>query len=170
MNDISVSKIRKSVLCSVYRSSDEREARVSLEELERLLETAGGECVAILTQVREAPDHRTVIGSGKCEELAEICKNHDTSPDAADRHPALCTEYGNEAFQLSDRAADAPDLRMRRLHGCETAVEPDLSPCSDGGSLLPGPFRRELRDCHTGKLESPSDSVPALLKTVKRSK
>ena len=77
MNDISINKIRKSVLCSVYRSSDEREAKVSLEELERLLETAGGECVAILTQVREAPDHRTVIGSGKCEELAEICKNHD---------------------------------------------------------------------------------------------
>ena len=77
MNDISMNKVRKSVLCSVYRSSDEREAKVSLEELERLLETAGGECVAILTQVREAPDHRTVIGSGKCDELAEICKNND---------------------------------------------------------------------------------------------
>ena len=71
-------------------------------------------------------------------------------------------------FQLPDRAADAPDLRMRRLHGCETAVEPDLSPCSDGGSLFSGPVRCELCDRHTGKLESPSGSVPAFLKTVKK--
>ena len=55
-------------------------------------------------------------------------------------------------------------------HGCETALEPDLSPCTDGGSLLPGPVRCELRDRHTGKLEPPSGSVPAFLKTIKRSK
>lgn len=109
-------------------------------------------------------------GGNGDESDTEICKNHDTSPDVADRHPALCAEYGNEAFQLPDRTADAPDLRMRRLHSCETALEPDLSPCIDGGSLLPGPVRCELRDRHTGKLESPSGSVPAFLKTVKRSK
>lgn len=109
-------------------------------------------------------------GGNGDESDTEICKNHDTSPDAADRHPALCAEYGNEDFQLSDRATDAPDLRMRRLHGCETALEPDLSSCTDGGSLLLGPVRRELCDRHTGKLEPPSGGVPAFLKTVKRSK
>lgn len=68
-------KLRRGILCSVYRSSDEAEAKVSLEELERLLETAGGTAVAVITQMRDAPDHRTVIGSGKCEELRELCKN-----------------------------------------------------------------------------------------------
>ncbi len=66
---------RRAVLCTVYRSQDEEEAKVSLAELERLLETAGGEAVAIVTQVREAPDHRTVIGSGKCEELSNLCRD-----------------------------------------------------------------------------------------------
>ena len=45
----------------------------SLDELESLLKTAGGECVARLTQSRESPDVRTVIGSGKVNELAYIC-------------------------------------------------------------------------------------------------
>lgn len=68
-------KLKRGILCSAYRSSEEDEAKVSLEELERLLETAGGTAVAIVTQMRDAPDHRTVIGSGKCEELSELCKN-----------------------------------------------------------------------------------------------
>ena len=70
---------RRGILCSVYRSSDEVEAKVSLDELERLLETAGGEVVGIITQVREAPDHRTVVGKGKCEELSELCKTQEAS-------------------------------------------------------------------------------------------
>ena len=49
----------------------------SLDELEGLLNTAGGECVARLTQSREAPDVRTVIGSGKVSELAYICACQD---------------------------------------------------------------------------------------------
>jgi len=49
----------------------------SLDELEGLLSTAGGECVARLTQSREAPDVRTVIGSGKAAELAYICACQD---------------------------------------------------------------------------------------------
>ncbi len=71
----SENKNKKGILCSVYSSNDEDSARASLDELERLLETAGGEAVAILTQVREAPDHRTVLGSGKCAELKELCEN-----------------------------------------------------------------------------------------------
>ncbi len=70
---------KKTILCSVYTSSEENEAKVSLEELERLLETAGGEVAAILTQVREAPDRRTVIGSGKCQELSDLCRDLEVS-------------------------------------------------------------------------------------------
>lgn len=51
----------------------------SLDELERLLETAGGECVARLTQSKEAPDVRTVIGSGKAAELAYLCACNDVT-------------------------------------------------------------------------------------------
>ena len=49
----------------------------SLDELEGLLTTAGGIAVARLTQNKEAPDTRTVIGSGKAAELAYICSIND---------------------------------------------------------------------------------------------
>ncbi len=74
MNETNKNEMRRGILCSVYKSSDETEAKISLEELSRLLETAGGEVAAILTQVREVPDNRTVIGKGKCEELKELCE------------------------------------------------------------------------------------------------
>lgn len=51
----------------------------SMDELERLLETAGGECVARLTQSKESPDVRTVIGSGKAAELAYLCATNDVT-------------------------------------------------------------------------------------------
>ena len=56
-------------------SADELDA--SLDELEGLLKTAGGECVARLTQSKEAPDPRTMIGSGKAAELAYLCACND---------------------------------------------------------------------------------------------
>lgn len=51
----------------------------SLDELEGLLTTAGGVCVARLTQNKEAPDIRTVIGSGKAAELAYLCSVNEVS-------------------------------------------------------------------------------------------
>ena len=49
----------------------------SMDELEGLLKTAGGECIARLTQSKEAPDTRTMIGSGKAAELAYLCACND---------------------------------------------------------------------------------------------
>ena len=49
------------------------ECEASLDELERLTETAGAVVAARLVQSREKPDVRTVIGSGKVAELKTIC-------------------------------------------------------------------------------------------------
>lgn len=46
-----------------------------LDELARLLDTAGGEVYARVVQNKENPDPRTVIGSGKVREVAELCEN-----------------------------------------------------------------------------------------------
>ncbi len=79
-NDTQDKEITKAVLVSaVFRGDDRDEAEVSLDELERLLETAGGECVARMTQLKTAPDAGTYIGSGKIKELAELCKNNDAT-------------------------------------------------------------------------------------------
>ncbi len=68
---------RKAALVAIYKQGEERECKTSLEELARLLETAGGECAVVLTQMRPSPDRRTCIGSGKLLELAEACENND---------------------------------------------------------------------------------------------
>ena len=55
-------------------SADEVER--GLDELERLLDTAGGECFARVTQAKATLDPRTVIGSGKVEEISALCENN----------------------------------------------------------------------------------------------
>ncbi len=70
----------KAVLCAVLSSDkDEKETAVSLDELERLLETAGGELFAQLVQSRQAPDNATYLGRGKLEELGALCRDNDVS-------------------------------------------------------------------------------------------
>ena len=64
----------KAVLCAIYKQNQENECTVSLGELEKLSETAGCECVAIVTQCRETPDVRTVLGKGKMTELSQLCE------------------------------------------------------------------------------------------------
>ena len=51
------------------------ETEQMLDELSRLLDTSGGETYARLIQAREKPDARTYIGSGKIEELRELCES-----------------------------------------------------------------------------------------------
>ena len=53
------------------------EVEISLDELGRLLDTAGGEVFARVVQNKATPDPRTLIGSGKVQELAELCRNND---------------------------------------------------------------------------------------------
>ena len=48
----------------------------TLEELEALLETAGGETMGVVTQSKDTPDPRTFIGEGKVEEVKEFCRNN----------------------------------------------------------------------------------------------
>ena len=58
------------------RGSDVAECERSLDELERLLDTAGGTVFARVLQVKDSFDPRTCIGSGKVKEISELCKNN----------------------------------------------------------------------------------------------
>ena len=58
-------------------NSKQKEVETSLAELERLLDTAGGTVAAKLIQNKDTPDVRTVIGSGKVEELKALCEAND---------------------------------------------------------------------------------------------
>ncbi len=68
----------RAILVSIaQRSSDVAECERSLDELERLLDTAGGVAAARVLQVKDSFDPRTCIGSGKVAEISELCKNDD---------------------------------------------------------------------------------------------
>ena len=56
--------------------SDVPSVESSLDELSRLLDTAGGEVFARVIQVKDSFDPRTCIGSGKVKEISELCKDN----------------------------------------------------------------------------------------------
>ena len=69
---------RRAVLVALAPSAAElAETEIELSELMRLLDTAGGECVARMIQVRPTPDAATCIGSGKLEELRDLCNSEE---------------------------------------------------------------------------------------------
>ena len=57
----------------ITQETPDESCYVSLSELKRLIDTAGGVTVAELVQQRPSPDPRTVLGSGKIAELSELC-------------------------------------------------------------------------------------------------
>lgn len=66
----------KAILVSVVLDdNDLMSTDSSLDELEELLKTAGGNCVGRLIQSRSKPEHATYLGSGKLAELASYCRS-----------------------------------------------------------------------------------------------
>ncbi len=66
----------KTILVGVFGRETERITEEDhLDELERLVDTAGGTVVARALQERKSPDPATFVGKGKLEELAELGRN-----------------------------------------------------------------------------------------------
>lgn len=82
----------RAVLVGVTTGDPDVEA-ASLEELERLAETAGAETVAKVVQRRERLDPATLVGSGKVAELRLV----------ADRHDADLVVFDNEITPAQER-------------------------------------------------------------------
>lgn len=68
-------KIERAVLVSV--DTGEFNVNSSLDELTELTATAGAEVVGELTQKRESLDKATAIGSGRLEDLRQVCEAQD---------------------------------------------------------------------------------------------
>lgn len=64
--------------------TDESRALRSIEELERLIETAGGKTVLRVVQKRTLPDPKTYIGRGKAEEIGRLAKGLSATALAVD--------------------------------------------------------------------------------------
>ena len=76
MKDSEIVKSAAILVSIAERGSDVDECERSLDELERLLDTAGGSVFARVLQVKDSFDPRTCIGSGKVKEISEICRDN----------------------------------------------------------------------------------------------
>lgn len=77
MKETEIVKSQAIIVGIAERGSDVPECERSLDELERLLDTAGGEVFARVIQVKESFDPRTCIGSGKVVEISELCHDNE---------------------------------------------------------------------------------------------
>ncbi|MGD9531553.1 GTPase HflX [Pseudonocardia sp.] len=67
-------RLERVVLVGVWTEGTSEQARVSLEELARLAETAGSQVLDGLVQRRDRPDPATFVGSGKVAELRDAVR------------------------------------------------------------------------------------------------
>ena len=78
MTEQNTKEINRAVLVGLSAhclSAEENATETTMEELEDLLETAGGACVGSVLQNKDAPDPRTFIGEGKVAEVRELVEN-----------------------------------------------------------------------------------------------
>lgn len=64
----------KVIIVGIEKQNQEDAFRYSFDELEQLVENAGGKVVARISQKRERIDHKTVIGKGKVTELKNLAE------------------------------------------------------------------------------------------------
>lgn len=102
----------------------------TLEELSALLETAGGSCVGMVLQNKQAPDPRTFIGEGKVQEVKELVTaqgadmvifDNDLSPSQI---RVLTEEIG---VQVMDRSALILDIFAQRAKTREGRLQVELA-------------------------------------------
>ncbi len=99
-------KIINAVLCALSESSDDSKTEVCMDELERLLDTAGGKCVARIIQCREKPDVRTYFGKGKISEIAEFIKTDGTVELVVFDNELSPSQIANIADEVGVRVID----------------------------------------------------------------
>ena len=102
----------------------------SMEELEALVETAGGEMAASVLQNRASPDPRTFIGEGKVEEIKALVKTEEATSVIFDNDLSpsqlrvLTEELG---VQVLDRSALILDIFAQRARTREGRLQVELA-------------------------------------------
>ena len=126
-------KRNHAVLVGLHASSlsqEENASDATLEELEALLETAGGVCVGSVLQNRETPEARTFIGEGKVAEVAALVQaqgadlvvfDNELSPS---QQRVLTEEVG---AQVIDRAGLILDIFAARARSSEGRLQVELA-------------------------------------------
>ncbi|MBR7081670.1 MAG: GTPase HflX [Oscillospiraceae bacterium] len=109
---------------------NEKSTEESLDELEALLETAGGEVLARALQLRSAPDPRSFIGAGKVKELKELISANECTLAVFDNElsPSQTRVLGDElGVRVIDRSALILDIFAQRAQTREGRLQVELA-------------------------------------------
>ena len=113
-------------------SMDERErsSDASMEELAALVETAGGETVAMLIQNRPTPEPRSFIGDGKVQEMKGIIEMNDCDLAVFDNElsPSQMRVLSEElGVKVLDRSGLILDIFAQRAQTREGQLQVELA-------------------------------------------
>lgn len=118
----------KAVLISV--DTGDFDCEISLDELEELVATAGGETVGRMVQKRSSPEPGTFLGTGRLEELADFCKNNEVDLIIADAEitPAQQRNIENATdVRVIDRTTLILDIFAARARSSEGKLQVELA-------------------------------------------
>ncbi len=106
------------------------ETSESLDELAQLIDTAGADEVARITQRRDAPDSAYYIGKGKVEELKELCLALDSDTVVFDNELSPGQQFNLEKLlgrTALDRTAVILDIFAQNAHTLEGKAQVELA-------------------------------------------
>ncbi len=108
----------------------ERSTDVSMEELAALVETAGGETVAMMIQNRPTPEPRSFIGDGKVQELKTLIEINDCDLAVFDNElsPSQMRVLSEElGVKVLDRSGLILDIFAQRAQTREGQLQVELA-------------------------------------------
>jgi len=121
----------KIVLVGVtVRPDTVEETEISLDELALLVDTAGADEVARVTQRRDSPDPPTYVGKGKAEELREVAEATDCDTVVFDNELTPAQQYNLERLlgrTAIDRTAVILDIFAQNAHSQEGKAQVELA-------------------------------------------
>jgi len=121
----------KIVLVGVtLRPDTVEETENSLDELALLIDTAGADEVARVTQRRDSPDPPTYVGKGKAEELREVAEATDCDTVVFDNELTPAQQYNLERLlgrTAIDRTAVILDIFAQNAHSQEGKAQVELA-------------------------------------------
>ena len=123
-------KENRAVLVGIFPQGEEEACLRSLDELKRLADTAGATTIAILTQMKNKPDVATCIGTGKLQELAELCENNsiDTVIFDCELTPAQIKNIENAInAEVIDRSMLILDIFALHATSAEGKIQVELA-------------------------------------------
>ena len=133
-------KIESYILVAVSTGSEEA-AQASLDELEELVETAGGEVRGRLTQNLERIRSGTYIGTGKIEELKDLVEDEEADGIVCDDElsPAEMRNLSDRLdCKVLDRTMVILDIFARRANTREGRIQVELAQLRYRATMLTG--------------------------------